>query len=169
MLKGLLDEVIEKYAVDANRVCVTGISMGGFGTWNLATTYPEYLAAAVPVAGGGNVKLAQRMAHLPIWVFHGAKDQAVNIKGDQDMVKALREYGSDVKFTVYPDADHRGTCVLAYNTQELYDWILKQRRGGRSCGLCSQGRAESQSDEQYCRSAQSNNLARCRAVRLREL
>ena len=128
-IRGLIDEILEKYAVDSDRVCVSGMSMGAFFTWRFSQIYPEYLSCAVPIAGGGDLKLAKRIVNLPIWIFHGDKDVAVGIGGDKQMVKALQDLGSTVvKFTEYPDADHPGTRDRAIATPELYDWILNQKR-----------------------------------------
>ena len=76
-LNALLDEIVEKYKVDQDRIYVTGLSMGGFGTWSLAAYAPERFAALVPICGGGEVISARRISHLPVWAFHGAKDAVV--------------------------------------------------------------------------------------------
>lgn len=126
-LSALIDAVEAKYHVDKDRIYVTGLSMGGYGTWALAAHQPERLAAIVPICGGGDPSAAPRLAHLPIWVFHGAKDQAVPLKKSQEMVDALKKAGSDVKFTIYPDAGH-DSWTETYNNPELYEWLLKQKR-----------------------------------------
>src|SRR5262245_26364635 len=89
-LNALLDEVIATYRVDRDRVYVTGLSMGGFGTWALAAAYPDKFAAAVPICGGGNPADARKLKDLPIWVFHGAKDPTVPLKSSEAMVQALK-------------------------------------------------------------------------------
>jgi predicted peptidase len=101
--------------------------MGGFGTWSLAATYPERFAAIAPICGGGNRMEARRLADMPIWVFHGAKDKVVPMSMSQDMVDALKKKGSDVKFTVYPETGHN-SWVEAYNNPELYEWLLKHSK-----------------------------------------
>ncbi|HEX5444020.1 MAG TPA: prolyl oligopeptidase family serine peptidase, partial [Pirellulales bacterium] len=131
-LKGLLDEVLADYRVDRNRVYLTGLSMGGFGTWSLAAAYPDTFAAIAPICGGGNPSEAKRLKDLPIWVFHGAKDPAVPLQRSQDMVDALKAAGADeknLKFTVYPDAGH-DSWTETYNNPELYKWLLSHQRGG---------------------------------------
>ena len=105
-LNALLDRIILDYRVDRDRVYLTGLSMGGYGTWALAAAHPERFAAIAPICGGGNPKDASKLKDLPIWVFHGAKDPTVPLARSQEMVDALKEAGSDVKFTVYPDAVH---------------------------------------------------------------
>ena len=123
-LNALLDEIVSKYRIDKRKIYVTGLSMGGYGTWSLATTYPDRFAAIAPICGRGNPEEAGKIAHLPIWVFHGAKDQTVPIKSSEDMVEALKKAGSDVKFTVYPEAGH-DSWTVTYENPELYDWFLQ--------------------------------------------
>ena len=124
----MLNEVSGKYAVDPDRIIVTGLSMGGFGTWSLAMEYPNRFAAIAPICGGGMTARARRIRHLPAWVFHGAKDNAVPLKASQDMVDALKAAGAtDVKFTVYPEAVH-DSCTEAYNDPALWEWFLQQKR-----------------------------------------
>lgn len=127
MLHGLLDEIVGNYRVDQERIYVTGLSMGGFGTWALAQRYPRRFAAIAPICGGGNPAEACAIKHLPVWVFHGAKDNVVPLEYSEAMVKALERCGGKVKFTVYPDAGH-DAWTETYNNPELYEWLLKQRR-----------------------------------------
>ena len=129
-LLALLDEVEAKYKVDKDRVYLTGLSMGGFGTWRLAAVAPERFAAIAPICGGGDPKTVAKLKGLPIWVFHGAKDNAVPLKRSQDMVKALKDAGHEVKFTVYPDAGH-DSWTASYNNPELYKWFLSHKRTGK--------------------------------------
>jgi len=127
VLVALLDEVSEKYAVDKERVYLTGLSMGGYGTWNLATAYPERFAAIAPICGGGLPRFAPRLRGMGIWVFHGAKDQAVKLEESQEMVDALKAADVETKFTVYPEAAH-DSWTETYNNPQLYEWFLKHRR-----------------------------------------
>ena len=90
-LSALLDEIVEKYKVDKERIYVTGLSMGGFGTWTLAAFSPERFAALVPICGGGDPMTARRIAHIPVWVFHGAKDPTVPLERSEKMVEALKK------------------------------------------------------------------------------
>jgi predicted peptidase len=126
-LTALLDEMVEKYKVDQDRIYVTGLSMGGFGTWALAAHTPDRFAALVPICGGGDPMRTKRIAHTPTWVFHGAKDPTVPLEMSQKMVDALKKRGGDPKFTVYPEAQH-DSWTQAYNTPELYEWLLQQKR-----------------------------------------
>ena len=128
VLDGLLDQITEKYRVDMDRIYVTGLSMGGYGTWALATTFPDRFAAIAPVCGGGEPSTVDKIRHLPVWAFHGAKDDAVPIKKAQRMIDALRKCDGNVKFTVYPEADHNSWSAT-YGNPYLYEWLLKHRRG----------------------------------------
>jgi len=126
-LTALLDEVRSKYAVDAERVYLTGLSMGGFGTWTLASRYPERFAALAPICGGGDKYLVSRLKSVPVWVFHGAKDPVVPLQSSTDMVEALKRAGGDVQLTVYPEAQH-DSWTETYNNPKLYEWFLSHRR-----------------------------------------
>ena len=128
VLKGLLDDVQAKYHVDPDRVYVTGLSMGGFGTWDLARHYPDKFAAIAPICGGGDPQFVQALAHMPAWVFHGEDDPAVPIRRSEEMVDALKKAGDpEVKFTRYPGVGH-DSWVKAYNDPELYEWLLSHKR-----------------------------------------
>lgn len=128
-LNALIDDLIEKFNVDKDRIYLTGLSMGGYGTWSLASESPDRFAAIAPICGGGVPEDAQKLKDLPIWVFHGAKDDVVPLKSSEEMVDALRKLGSKkVKFTVYPDAGH-DSWSATYDNPEFYEWLLKQRRG----------------------------------------
>jgi len=130
-LNALIDDVMAHYKVDADRVYVTGLSMGGFGTWALAAAYPQKLAAIAPICGGGTPADAKKIKHLPIWVFHGGKDPVVPVARSQSMVDALKSAGAEqVKFTVYPDAGH-DSWTETYNNPDFYDWLLKQKRAAK--------------------------------------
>jgi predicted peptidase len=126
-LKILLDEIVEKYKVDQDRIYVTGLSMGGFGTWSLAALQPDRFAAIVPICGGGDPVWARRFARVPAWVFHGAKDPVVPLDRSKQMVEALKQNGADVKFTVYPEAQH-DAWTETYANPQLYEWLLQQKR-----------------------------------------
>lgn len=125
----LLDHILSAYRVDTRRVYLTGLSMGGFGTWHLAALYPQRFAAIAPICGGmpwfvGLEGAAERMKHLPIWVFHGAKDEVVPIQESRRVVEALKQAGSSVKFTVYREAGH-DSWTKTYASPKLYEWFLQ--------------------------------------------
>lgn len=133
VLNGLLDEVLAKHAIDARKVFLTGLSMGGYGAWKWAIASPQRFAAVAPICGGGDplgVRLAggdqlQALKRLPIWAFHGAKDNVVKLSESERMVDAFKQIGDDARLTVYPEAGH-DSWSETYLNQELYDWFLKQ-------------------------------------------
>jgi poly(3-hydroxybutyrate) depolymerase len=126
-LATLLDEIVEKHKVDKDRIYVTGLSMGGFGTWSLAAYQPKRFSAIVPICGGGEPFVTMLLANVPAWVFHGAKDPVVPLERSEKMVEAMKKFGGKVKFTVYPEAGH-DAWTEAYNDPQLYEWLLQQKR-----------------------------------------
>lgn len=130
-MDALLDEIVAAYAVDTNRIYLTGLSMGGFGTWHLTLRYPKRFAAIVPIAGFYDFEsnaIPENICDLkdvPTWVFHGARDTTVLPSRSEVMVAALRDCGGDVRFTLYPDAEH-DSWTETYDNPELYTWLLQQ-------------------------------------------
>jgi dienelactone hydrolase len=122
-----LKYIKKAYRVDPDRIYLTGLSMGGFGTWALAIDHPEEFAAIVPICGGGDTSKAWRLRYTPVWCFHGALDNIVPVAKDEQMVNALRNYNPSIRFTVYPDANHN-SWEKAYATDSLYDWLLAQKK-----------------------------------------
>jgi predicted peptidase len=125
-LSTLLDEIEKIYSVDKNKEYVTGLSMGGEGTWKLIMAEPDRFAAAAPVCGrtGSSYLDASKLEDLPLWIFHGAMDDVVSLDESVRMVKALEKFGNDVKFTVYPKANHNAWDET-YNNEKLYNWLLE--------------------------------------------
>jgi predicted peptidase len=123
----ILDAVEKDYKIDEKRQYLTGLSMGGFGTWSLAEKYPDRWAAIVPVCGGGNPADVKAIKDIPCWVFHGDADKAVNVEKGRQMVAALKEAGAKPKFTEYPGVGHN-SWDKAYATPELYEWLLEQHK-----------------------------------------
>jgi predicted esterase len=124
----LLKQVKKNYRVDADRIYLTGLSMGGFGTWALALKYPDEFAAIAPVCGGGDTSNAWKIRNIPVWCFHGALDKTVPIAGSVNMVKADSRLNSNVHFTIYPDKNHN-SWDTTYNTNDsLYNWLLAQKK-----------------------------------------
>lgn len=132
----LLDHVTKKFAVDTNRVYLTGLSMGGYGTWRLGLAHPEKFAAIVPICGGGALidvflegdKKIRLLKDLPIWAFHGAKDSVVPPGESERMVELVKKLGvKEVKLTIYPEANHN-SWAETYNNPEVYEWLLKHSR-----------------------------------------
>jgi predicted peptidase len=122
----ILEQTQKDYKVDAKRIYLTGLSMGGYGTWNIAPAMPTKFAAIAPVCGAGNPADAAKFKDVPCWAFHGDKDTAVKVEGSRDMVKALKEAGGNPKYTEYPGVGHN-SWDKAYGTDELYDWLLAQK------------------------------------------
>lgn len=137
-LSALLDGLEKKLRVDNGRIYLTGLSMGGYGTWELGLREPNRFAALAPICGGASTLLA-KLNHrdrkrrviqnrLPIWAFHGAKDDGVPVQESRRMVKLLRDGGNkSVKLTVYPDAGH-DSWTATYHNPELYRWFLRHSR-----------------------------------------
>lgn len=131
LLISLLDDVVSRYDVDTERIYLTGLSIGGYGTWDLAGAYPDRFAAIAPVCGGGSRAIAYRSRNIPVWAFHGAKDQVVPLKESEDVIAAVKDFGGDAKLTVYPDVGH-DAWTQTYENQELYDWFLKHRKNSET-------------------------------------
>ncbi len=126
-LTTLVDEIVDKYKVDQDRIYLTGLSMGGFGTWALAAYSPDRFAAIVPICGGGELLGSRALRKVPIWVFHGAKDPIVPLERSEAMVAGLKRAGSDVKFTIYPDALH-DAWTATYDDPEVWEWLFAHKR-----------------------------------------
>lgn len=135
-LLSLMDQIRTDYAVDAGRVYLTGLSMGGFGAWSLGIRHPQRFGAIVPICGGGRVAditTAMRtdpvaLQSLGVWAFHGKLDTVVPSDESQRMVDALRAAGvRDVRLTVYPEANH-DAWTPSYANDELYSWLLRHKR-----------------------------------------
>ncbi len=123
----VLDRAMATHRIDPDRVYLTGLSRGGFGTWRLAIQHPDRFAAIAPVCGGGVPDYAQRLKDVPVWAFHGAKDRVIPLSRTVAMVEALLAAGGNVKLTVYPEAGH-DSWTETYNNPALYDWLLQQSR-----------------------------------------
>jgi len=135
-LLALLDEITGKYRVDESRVYLTGLSMGGYGTWRLGLTHPERFAAIVPICGGGDLitvllakgEKARALKTLGVWAFHGGKDPVVPLQESERMIELVRKAGvRDVNLKVYPEAGH-DSWTETYKNPELYDWLLRHQR-----------------------------------------
>jgi predicted peptidase len=132
----LLDDVMAAHKVDAARVYLTGLSMGGFGTWDLAMAHPERFAAIVPICGGGpfgstylsNLNHKAELRSLGVWAFHGGQDKTVPLAESERMISLLKRFEvTDVNLTVYPDAAH-DSWTATYANPELYAWLLRHAR-----------------------------------------
>ena len=123
----LLVQIMREYPIDSTRIYLTGVSMGGFGTWHLLAEHPQMFAAAVPICGGGDTDSAVKLQDIPIWAFHGAKDEIVNPENSRKMIKALQKLGALPGYTEYPDIAH-DSWVQAYQEPHLLPWLFKQKK-----------------------------------------
>jgi len=124
----LLDTIIKNNRVDVNRIYLTGLSRGGGAAWELAVQYPDKFAAMAVVCGMTPVPYAGWInKNMPIWVFHGTEDKSIPISESENMVNKLDEMGYNVRFTKYDGVGHN-SWVQAYNTEELYNWFMEQKR-----------------------------------------
>ncbi|HYG02214.1 MAG TPA: prolyl oligopeptidase family serine peptidase [Chryseosolibacter sp.] len=128
MVITLIEKIIVEYPIDESRIYITGLSMGGYGTWDLIARYPQKFAAAVPICGGGDVKTASQIQHIPLWAFHGAKDKIVIPSQSRRMIKALQDAGGLPGYSEYPDVEHN-SWVYAYREPHLMHWLFKQKKG----------------------------------------
>jgi predicted peptidase len=126
-LDALLDHVLATYAVDPDRVYLTGLSLGAYGVWDWACHRPKAFAAIVPIAGEGNDDWADKLKDVPVWAFHGAKDQAVSAAEEQRIVDAVNKRGGSAKLTLYPDLGHNA-WDRAYSDPALFEWLLAHSR-----------------------------------------
>ena len=124
----IIDEITERCNVDESRIYLTGLSMGGYGTWEIAAAHPERFAAIAPICGGARHRSRARgLKDTPVWAFHGAKDEVVPLAKSQEMVDMVIEVGGNAKLTVYPDADH-DSWTVTYENDELYEWFLSHSK-----------------------------------------
>jgi predicted peptidase len=123
----LIDHVTRTYGVDPDRVYLTGHSLGGRGTWFLASRHPEKFAAIVPMADGpSDLAWVTPLKQIPVWTFHGTKDDLAPFENTEKFAKALKDAGGQVKFTPLPDRDH--FILDMYENKEIYDWLLMHKR-----------------------------------------
>lgn len=125
----LTQHLMQTHRVDADRVYLTGLSMGGFGTWETAMEYPQTYAALVPICGGAGVRfvMAEKIKHIPVWIFHGEKDTVVEPAFSKRMNEVLIKLGAQPKLTLYPQAGH-DAWTATYDNQEMWDWLFQQKR-----------------------------------------
>lgn len=123
----LLYSALIKYNVDKKRIYVVGLSMGGFGVWDLITRFPYLFAAAVPICGGGDEDVAAKAATVPIWAFHGAKDKLVMVSRTRNMIKSIKDNNGNPKYTEYPTKGHL-VWNLAFENANLWTWLFEQKK-----------------------------------------
>ena len=127
LLIGLIHEMMKNKSIDTNRIYITGLSMGGFGTYDAIERYPDLFAAAMPVCGGGDASKASTIAYIPIWNFHGMEDPAVNVNYSIAMMQALVKAGAHPGFTFFPETGHF-SWIAAYKDKLAIDWLFRQHK-----------------------------------------
>ena len=123
---GLVEELLQNYSIDPNRVYLTGLSIGGCGTWQAALEYPKKFAAIVPICGGGShidLPFVDRLKNLPIWAFHDSGDDVVPYQDSVRMVEKINASGGHANLTTFHEKSH-DSWTAAYANPELYDWML---------------------------------------------
>lgn len=125
----VLREAQKKYRIDPDRIYLTGNSMGGIGSFYMASRHPDLFAAVAPIAGQGDTSWTSQYHGLPFWVFHGLKDDIIPARGSDEMVEAMKSNDVDVRYTPYPTVTH-DSWTQTYRNPELYKWFLQHRRGG---------------------------------------
>ena len=123
----MVDDVQKAYKIDSKRLYLTGLSMGGFGTWSLAVKYPDRWAAIVPICGGGDPKQAEKIKHIPCWCFHGDADKSVSVDQSRKMIEALKAAGGKPKYDEYPGVGHN-SWDKAYVEADLWAWMFAQKK-----------------------------------------
>jgi predicted peptidase len=121
----LIDKIIKENRIDKQRIYVTGLSMGGFATWEILQRESGLFAAAMPVCGGGDLNYAAKLVSIPLWVFHGGNDQTVPVNRSQDMVSAIKKVGGNPLYTEYPGVGH-GAWSPTYSNPEVWEWLFSQ-------------------------------------------
>ncbi len=128
VLMELIQHVKATKPVDVDRVYITGLSLGGFGTWEAIMRYPEVFAAAVPICGGGDLHEVKKLKDLPVWIFHGDKDKNVSVECSRRMVKTMRDAGCrQIYYTEYPGVKHN-SWDKTYSDRQMIAWLLEQKR-----------------------------------------
>jgi predicted peptidase len=123
----LVDTMLADAAVNKNRIYITGLSMGGYGTWDALARRPQFFAAALPICGGGDPQTAARFTHVPLWCFHGDADTAVPVNRSREMIEALTAAGGMPKYTEYKGVAH-DSWTRTYADAEVIQWMFKQLR-----------------------------------------
>ena len=123
----LLERTMSELPVDRKRVYVTGLSMGGFGTWDIIQRHPDIFAAAIPICGGGDTRMAPAIKGISIWAFHGGEDKTVKTKRSRDMIDSIRKSGGSPNYTEYEGVGHN-SWKRTYSNREVLKWLFDQSR-----------------------------------------
>lgn len=122
----LIAALKKEFSIDVRRLYVTGLSMGGYGTWDLIQRYPAMFAAAAPICGGGDEAAANLIVKVPIWAFHGDQDKAVKPERSRRMIEAIKKAGGKPLYTEYPGVGHN-SWAKAYSDPKLMEWMFAQK------------------------------------------
>lgn len=128
----LIEKIIADYPVDPDRVYITGVSMGGFGTWEFITRRPDLFAAAVPMAGYSDPSLANKITHIPIWIFHGDEDEYNPVEGSRNMAQLLGSLGAEVRYSELQGYKHVESFRQAWNNRQIIPWLFSKKRQSRN-------------------------------------
>lgn len=123
----LLNSKISTMPVDKNRVYITGLSMGGYGTWDAISRHPELFAAALPLCGGADTKQAPKLIKMPIWTVHGDKDGAIPVSRSRDIIKAIKDAGGKANYTEHPGVGHN-VWSKTYSDKKILAWLFSQKK-----------------------------------------
>ena len=123
----MLENFIKNNNVDKERIYITGLSMGGYGTWSILSKRPKLFAAAIPICGGGDTTNALKLKEIPIWTFHGEDDDVIPVTETIDMVEAINKINGNIKFTMYSNTKH-DSWTETYNNKNIYSWLLSHIR-----------------------------------------
>ena len=121
----LLKEIIQAHPIDTQKLYITGLSMGGYGTWDMISRYPDLFAAAAPICGGGDEAQASKITQIPIWAFHGDRDRVVKVERTRNMIRAIEAEGGKSKYTEYEGVGH-GSWIPAYKEKQFLEWMFGQ-------------------------------------------
>jgi predicted peptidase len=122
----LIDSLSALPFIDSKRIYIMGLSMGGYGTWYLVTRFPDKFAAAIPICGGGDWSQAEKIAHVPIWAFHGGRDETIDPDQTRTMIKAIKKAGGKPLYTEYKKAGH-DSWINAFKEPEFLPWLFKHK------------------------------------------
>jgi predicted peptidase len=123
----LIAAIQKEFSIDKKRIYLTGLSMGGYGTWDLLARRPDLFAAGIPICGGGDEKNAKKLAKIAIWAFHGDKDVAVKVERSRNMIEAIKKAGGSPKYTEYKGVGHN-SWTRTYSDPKVMEWLFEQKK-----------------------------------------
>jgi predicted peptidase len=124
----MMDKTIKENPIDAKRLYLTGLSMGGYGSWDWAAREPARFAAVVPICGGGDPSKAERLIKTPIWAVHGDKDEAVPVERSREMIEAIKKAGGEPKYTELAGVAHNSWTPAYSDPKGVVPWMFEQKK-----------------------------------------